>query len=135
MGREAPRKRLACRVMCRPNGCSAEHPNVFGAPPTPRCGVRCPPSPRLWRATHLPAEASRRRVKQRCKARAQKMRRGNEEVCVCLRSRDRGWKIPNLQKNRKIQETDQPARAAAKEAIVQNGAYGQNLLLPRHARA
>src|SRR6516165_5205695 len=28
MGRKAPRKRLACRVMCRPNGCSAEHPNV-----------------------------------------------------------------------------------------------------------
>src|SRR5262249_53854756 len=28
MGRKAPRKRLACRVMCRPHGCSAEHPNV-----------------------------------------------------------------------------------------------------------
>jgi hypothetical protein len=28
MGRKAPRKRLACRVMCRPKGCSAEHPNV-----------------------------------------------------------------------------------------------------------
>src|SRR5262249_54616284 len=28
MGRKAPRKRLACRVMCTPHGCSAEHPNV-----------------------------------------------------------------------------------------------------------
>src|ERR1700752_2320476 len=28
MGRKAPRKRLACRVMCRPNGCLAQHPNV-----------------------------------------------------------------------------------------------------------
>src|SRR5947209_4587562 len=28
MGRKAPRKRLACRVMCTPYGCSAEHPNV-----------------------------------------------------------------------------------------------------------
>src|SRR5262249_61625379 len=27
MGRKAPRKRLACRVMCTPHGCSAEHPN------------------------------------------------------------------------------------------------------------
>src|SRR6516225_11588399 len=28
MGRKAPRKRLACRVMCTPNGCLAQHPNV-----------------------------------------------------------------------------------------------------------
>jgi len=28
MGRKAPRKRLVCRVMCTPHGCSAEHPNV-----------------------------------------------------------------------------------------------------------
>jgi len=41
------------------------------------------------------------------------MRRGNEEVWV-LEIVRRGWKIPNLQKNRKIQGSDQPARAAAK---------------------
>jgi hypothetical protein len=52
-------------------------------------------------------------VKQGCKTPGANMRRGNEEVCVCLRSRDWGWTIPNLQKNRKIQGSDLPARAAA----------------------
>ena len=39
MGRKAPRKRLACRVMCRPNGCSAEHPNVSRRSAHPSVGV------------------------------------------------------------------------------------------------
>jgi len=39
MGRKAPRKRLACRVMCRPNGCFAGTRTSLGAPPTPRLGV------------------------------------------------------------------------------------------------
>jgi hypothetical protein len=38
MGRKAPRKRLACRVMCRPNGCLARTRTSLGAPPTPRFG-------------------------------------------------------------------------------------------------
>ena len=33
-----PRKRLACRVMCRPNGCRCTRTSL-GAPPTPRFGV------------------------------------------------------------------------------------------------
>src|SRR5713101_4365909 len=36
-GRKAPRKRLACRVMCRPDGCRSTRAPV-GAPPTPRWG-------------------------------------------------------------------------------------------------
>src|SRR6516162_6195779 len=39
MGRKAPRKRLACRVMCRLNGCLARTRTSLGAPPTPRFGV------------------------------------------------------------------------------------------------
>ena len=39
MGRKAPRKRLACRVMCRPNGCFARTRTFLGAPPHPRFGV------------------------------------------------------------------------------------------------
>src|SRR5262249_54267803 len=39
MGRKAPRKRLACRVMCRPNGCLASTRTFLGAPPTPRFGL------------------------------------------------------------------------------------------------
>src|SRR5262249_7259556 len=38
MGRQAPRKRLACRVMCRPHGCRSTR-TFLGAPPTPRFGV------------------------------------------------------------------------------------------------
>jgi hypothetical protein len=38
MGRKAPRKRLACRVMCTPNGCRCTR-TFLGAPPTPRFGV------------------------------------------------------------------------------------------------
>src|SRR5262249_34388499 len=41
------------------------------------------------------------------------MRRGNEEVCVFEIVRPGMEEIPNLQKNRKIQGSDQPARAAA----------------------
>src|SRR5262249_37660077 len=33
MGRKAPRKRLACRVMCTPNGCRCTR-TFLGAPPT-----------------------------------------------------------------------------------------------------
>src|SRR5215831_4728432 len=33
MGRKAPRKRLACRVMCTPNGCRCTR-TTLGAPPT-----------------------------------------------------------------------------------------------------
>ena len=32
-------RRLACRVMCRPNGCLARTRTFLGAPPTPRFGV------------------------------------------------------------------------------------------------
>jgi hypothetical protein len=39
MGRKAPRKRLACRVMCTPNGCFARTRTFLGAPPTPRFGL------------------------------------------------------------------------------------------------
>src|SRR5712691_5168287 len=39
-GRKALRKRLACRVMCRPNGCRSTRAPV-GAPPTPRMRVGC----------------------------------------------------------------------------------------------
>src|SRR5262249_19911743 len=39
MGRKAPRKRLACRVMCRPHGCFARTQTFLGAPPTPRFGA------------------------------------------------------------------------------------------------
>jgi hypothetical protein len=38
MGRKAPRKRLACRVMCTPDGCRCTR-TFLGAPPTPRFGV------------------------------------------------------------------------------------------------
>ena len=38
MGRKAPRKRLACRVMCTSNGCRCTR-TTLGAPPTPRFGV------------------------------------------------------------------------------------------------
>src|SRR5262249_43940837 len=38
LGRKAPRKRLACRVMCTPHGCSAEHPNVSRRSAHPLCG-------------------------------------------------------------------------------------------------
>src|SRR5262249_21680084 len=48
-------RRLACRVMCTPNGCRCTR-TFLGAPPTPRFGV---------------SEA-------KFKPRAQKMRRGNE---------------------------------------------------------
>src|SRR5262249_16942196 len=60
MGRKAPRKRLACRVMCRPHGCSAEHPNVSRRSAHPSFGV---------------SEA-------KLQTPGAKMRRGNEEVCV-----------------------------------------------------
>src|SRR5215831_11801818 len=53
MGRKAPRKRLACRVMCTPNGCRCTGTSL-GAPPTPRFGL----------------------AKQRCKTRAQKCAAG-----------------------------------------------------------
>jgi hypothetical protein len=59
MGRKAPRKRLACRVMCRPNGCRCTR-TFLGAPPTPRFGV---------------GEATMQNP-------GRKMRRGNAEVCV-----------------------------------------------------
>src|SRR6516225_10724713 len=38
MGRKAPRKRLACRVMCTAHGCRCTR-TFLGAPPTPRFGV------------------------------------------------------------------------------------------------
>ena len=40
MGRKAPRKRLACRVMCRPNGCLARTRTSLGAPLTLDSGWR-----------------------------------------------------------------------------------------------
>src|SRR5215472_11786855 len=55
MGRKAPRKRLACRVMCRLNGCPARTRTSLGAPPTPQFGVseaQCKPPGRR----HAPRE-------------------------------------------------------------------------------
>src|SRR5262249_60392268 len=40
MGRKAPRKRLACRVMCRPHGCSVSTRTSLGAPPPLLAGER-----------------------------------------------------------------------------------------------
>ena len=40
MGRKAPRKRLACRVKCRPNGCLASTRTTLGAPPPFDRGAR-----------------------------------------------------------------------------------------------
>src|ERR1700730_9179285 len=39
MGRKAPRKRLACRVMACPTGVPPSTQTSLGAPPTPRFGV------------------------------------------------------------------------------------------------
>src|SRR5262249_24291581 len=52
-------RRLACRVMCTPNGCRCTR-TFLGAPPTPRCGV---------------SEA-------KLQSPDAKMRRGNDGVCV-----------------------------------------------------
>src|SRR5262245_14833947 len=70
MGRKAPRKRLACRVISgsrasltqdgTPNGCFGRTRTFLGAPPTPRFGV---------------SEA-------KLQTPGADMRRGNEEVCV-----------------------------------------------------
>jgi hypothetical protein len=58
MGRKAPRKRLTCRVMARPTGALAPHPNVSRRSAHPSFGL----------------------AKQRCKNPGAKTRRGNEEV-------------------------------------------------------
>src|SRR6266436_3338474 len=60
MGRKAPRKRLACRVKCRPNGCLASTRTTLGAPPPFDRGARS----------------------ESFKTRAQETRRGNEKGCV-----------------------------------------------------
>src|SRR6516164_9646831 len=57
MGRKAPRKRLACRVMCTPNGCRCTRTSL-GAPPTPRFGL----------------------AKQKLQTPDADMRRGNEKI-------------------------------------------------------
>jgi len=61
MGREAPRKRLACPRHVQAHGCFAEHPNVSR------------------RSAH-PLDGGER--SKEAKARAQKMRRGNEVGCL-----------------------------------------------------
>src|SRR5262249_28062407 len=38
MGRKAPRKRLACRVMCRPHGCFGGDGRLAGSPPPREAG-------------------------------------------------------------------------------------------------
>jgi hypothetical protein len=102
MGRKAPRKRLAYRVISAftrvfdahdtPHGCSAEHPNVSR------------------RSAHPSFRVSEAKVQT---PGAENAPREQWSAC-CLRSWDRGWKSPNLQKNRKIQGSGPPARAAAK---------------------
>jgi hypothetical protein len=73
-----------------PHGCRCTR-TFLGAPPTPRFGV---------------SEAG-------CKNSGANAPRERGGVCVLEIVRP-GWKLPNLQKNRKIQGSDQPARAAAK---------------------
>jgi hypothetical protein len=60
MGRKAPRKRLTCRVMARPTGALAQHPNVSRRSAHPSFGL----------------------AKQRCKTRAQKRAAGTQESCL-----------------------------------------------------
>ena len=67
MGRKAPRKRLACRVMARPTGVPLSTRTSLGAP--------------------LPLDSGER--SKGAKPRAQKTRRGNEEVLFDARSF--GW--------------------------------------------
>jgi hypothetical protein len=51
MGRRAPRKRLACRVTCGPNGCSAQHPCACRRSAHPSSG---------WAQVHKPGRIAPR---------------------------------------------------------------------------